>query len=275
MGHTTPMMLSRRRNRFWPLPWTWRRGCGDSCSPGKTNSWNPTTTGTSSSTSLSLHCPRSWTTIPSRSPSLEKSKDTIGQWQNNVVDGQIALRRQIGDAKTMDDMADLVAQAKGKVYFDKFREQIKTFRGREEALMASRQAAAQKTASNSTWMIVGGILLGIVLALLISLVLARSVTRPFKQIFQGLKTFSNRELDGVGKEFREVIANLDNGSTYVSEASEQIAQGASEQASGLEETSSSLEEMSSMTRSNADNSKQANVLMKNVNEVVNQANTPP
>ena len=204
---------------------------------------------------------------------LGEIKDTIGQWQQNVVDAELALRRKIGDAKTMDDMAHLVAQAKGKVYFDKFREQIKTFKGREEMLMASRQAAAQKTASNSTWMIVGGILLGIVLALLISFILARSVTRPFKQIFQGLKTFSNRELDGVGKEFREVIANLKNGSTYVSEASEQIAQGASEQASGLEETSSSLEEMSSMTRSNADNSKQANVLMKNVNEVVNEANT--
>jgi len=46
----------------------------------------------------------------------------------------------------------------------------------------------------------------------------------------------------------------------VSAASQSLAEGATEQAAGLEETSSSLEEMSSMTKQNADNADQANIL---------------
>ncbi|MBN1134595.1 MAG: hypothetical protein JXA38_06760 [Methanosarcinaceae archaeon] len=49
-------------------------------------------------------------------------------------------------------------------------------------------------------------------------------------------------------------------SKEVSAASQSLAEGATEQAAGLEETSSSLEEMSSMTKQNADNAQQANIL---------------
>lgn len=49
-------------------------------------------------------------------------------------------------------------------------------------------------------------------------------------------------------------------SEQVSAASQSLAQGATEQAAGLEETSSSLEEMAAMTKQNADNATQANLL---------------
>lgn len=209
---------------------------------------------------------------PAQVELLGEVKKTIDEWQAKVTEEQIALRRKIGDSKTMDDMADLVGEARGKVYFDKFRNQIKTFREREESLMATRQADANNTATMSNYMIVGGILFAAILAVLISLLVSRSITRPFRQIFQGLKTFSNVELDETGTRFKEVIEGLSSGSANVSQASEEMAQGASEQASGIEETSSSLEEMSSMTKSNADNANQANSLMKEANKVVSQAN---
>ena len=103
----------------------------------------------------------------------------------------------IGDAKTMDDMADLVAEARGKKYFDKFRSQIGTFTDREQKLMDERKANAVKTSSNSMYMIIGGVALAIVLALLVSLFLANSVAKSFRAIFQGLKTFSTGELGSV------------------------------------------------------------------------------
>ncbi|HBA84092.1 MAG TPA: hypothetical protein DCZ95_08365 [Verrucomicrobia bacterium] len=53
-------------------------------------------------------------------------------------------------------------------------------------------------------------------------------------------------------------------SRQISESSKQLAQGASQQASNLEETSASLEEMASMTRQNADNARQADLLMGQV-----------
>ncbi len=209
---------------------------------------------------------------PAQVKLLSEVKDNIDAWQKDVTEVQIALRREIGDAKNMDDMADLVAEARGKKYFDKFRGQIGTFTGRESKLMDERKAGALEISSNSMYMIIGGVVVAIVLALAISLLLANSVASPFRAIFQGLKTFSAGELDSVKVRFQEVIEGLTSGSSQVSQASGQIASGSSQQAASLEETSSSLEEISSMTKNNADNADQANALMLDTNRVVTDAN---
>jgi methyl-accepting chemotaxis protein len=72
---------------------------------------------------------------------------------------------------------------------------------------------------------------------------------------------------GLVKALQKIIAGLDEGANQVNDAaaqvstaSQQLAEGASEQASSLEETSSALEEMAAMTRTNADNARQANDL---------------
>jgi len=70
-----------------------------------------------------------------------------------------------------------------------------------------------------------------------------------------------------GRQITRVATNLKASSeqtlvasNQVSQSGQKMAEGASEQASSLEEISSSLEEMSSMTRQNADNTKQANIM---------------
>ena len=209
---------------------------------------------------------------PAQVKLLSEVKANIDAWQKDVTEVQITLRREIGDAKNMDDMADLVAEARGKKYFDKFRGQIGTFVDREQKLMGERKAGALKTSSDSMYMIIGGVILAIILALIISLFLANSVAKPFRAIFQGLKTFSTGELDNVKVRFQEVIEGLSSGSSQVSDASGQIASGSSQQAASLEETSSSLEEIASMTKNNADNANQANALMQDANRVVTDAN---
>ena len=200
---------------------------------------------------------------------LADIKDNISNWQKDVIEPTIALRRQIGDSQTMNDMANLVGEARGKTYFDKFRNQIKTFRDTESALMAERQEAAKTTASNATYSIVVGTSLTILIAVVISFLNTRSVVNPFKRIFAGLKTFSNIELGQLGKTFGEIIENLSSGGNQVAQASQSLAEGASEQAAGLEETSSSLEEMSSMTKQNADNAQQANTLASEAQKAAN------
>ncbi len=70
--------------------------------------------------------------------------DVLKEWQEKVTEPTIALRREIGDSKTMNDMAHLVAEARGKTYFDKFREQIATFIGREASLLKKRRAEFEK-----------------------------------------------------------------------------------------------------------------------------------
>lgn len=78
---------------------------------------------------------------------LTEIEKNIGEWVKNVTEPTIQLRRDIGDSKNMDDMADLVGEAKGKVYFDKFRGQIATFIEREETLLAKREENTQETSS--------------------------------------------------------------------------------------------------------------------------------
>ncbi len=88
---------------------------------------------------------------------------------------------------------------------------------------------------------VGSIVIGVVLAFVIT----RSIVKPIHQIISDLTTGAEQ---------------VSSASGQVSSASQSLAEGATEQAAGLEETSSSLEEMSSMTKQNADNAQQANLL---------------
>ena len=85
----------------------------------------------------------------------------------------------------------------------------------------------------------------IVVLSVILVVIARSIVGPIKRIIRGLNEGADQVNDASGQ---------------VSSASQQLAEGASEQASSLEETSSALEQMAAMTRTNAENAKQANEL---------------
>jgi len=80
--------------------------------------------------------------------------------------------------------------------------------------------------------------------------------------FVGMLFYIRRSVTGP---INRIIASLNEGADQVNDAAEQVssssqqlAEGASEQASSLEETSAALEEMAAMTRTNAENSKEAN-----------------
>ena len=106
---------------------------------------------------------------------LAESKNTIDNWIDLVVNDQIALRRKIGHSKTMDDMADLVSEARGKTYFDKFRSQIKTFKDRENSLMVVRSEELVNTESAVINVTVLGTLIAIVFGVFVALWLTRYV----------------------------------------------------------------------------------------------------
>ena len=74
---------------------------------------------------------------------LDQARKILEQWRANVAEPTIGLRREIGDARTMNDMAAQIGQARGKKYFDKFRRQIHTFVERERILLMVRQGDAE------------------------------------------------------------------------------------------------------------------------------------
>ncbi len=114
---------------------------------------------------------------PAQVALLSEIRGTINTWIDNVVVKQIALRREIGDAKTMDDMADLIAEAKGKVYFDKFRGQIKQFKDRENALMQERIASLETTTDRVINATIFGTFGAILIGIGIVFVLTRNLMR--------------------------------------------------------------------------------------------------
>lgn len=115
---------------------------------------------------------------PAQVTLLTEIERNISSWKTDVTEPAIKLRRAIGDAKTMNDMADLVGEAKGKVYFDKFRGQVATFVERERTLMVTRQQEAADTARNAKTTIVIGTLVIIVISLLVSILIANLITKP-------------------------------------------------------------------------------------------------
>jgi len=111
----------------------------------------------------------------------------------------------------------------------------------QDLLAEDVHSVTTRTTSLMTAMALGAVVLGVLLAVIIT----RSIVKPINRIIAGLNEGADQVNDAAGQ---------------VATASQQLAEGASEQASSLEETSSALEEVAAMTRTNAENAKQANEL---------------
>jgi methyl-accepting chemotaxis protein len=112
---------------------------------------------------------------PSQVAMLAQARETITQWQKKVTEPAIQLRRKVGDAINMGDIADLVAEARGKVFFDKFRGQIATFKGREEALMGARFTELGSTSSSVVNTAIFGALVATIMGVMITFFLTKNI----------------------------------------------------------------------------------------------------
>jgi len=167
---------------------------------------------------------------PAQVALLSEIEKTINSWTNKVVTPIIQLRTDIGDAETMNDMAALVGEAKGKVFFDKFRGQMKTFVGREAGLMKIRQENAQTTASTSTLVIVIGTLAAAIITLLFTLFISRKIRAPLQKLTQALVTVSSQSdfsqrVDHLSKdEVGQAVSALNKFMNNLQEAINQVSE---------------------------------------------------
>jgi methyl-accepting chemotaxis protein len=158
---------------------------------------------------------------------VRDSKRTIDNWINIIAEKQIALRRQVGNERTMDDVAALVGEAKGKQYFDKFRLQIATFKATESSLMAQRMVSLTETEST----VINTTVLGTLFAVIIGCLIAVWLTKHIMNLLGGEPTYIaeiaktvaagdlTMELRSTGKdrgifaEMKNMIANLQDKAT--------------------------------------------------------------
>ena len=117
---------------------------------------------------------------PAQVALLDETAHTIRDWQKDVTEPTIALRRKIGDAKTMDDMADLIAEARGKQYFDRFRQIMTEFTAEETGLMQQRQAANATTVSTTFIVIAACVGLALLLGIGMAWLIGNGIANPIK-----------------------------------------------------------------------------------------------
>ncbi|KKD58871.1 chemotaxis protein [Grimontia sp. AD028] len=204
---------------------------------------------------------------------LENIEEVVADWRSNVSESYIALRREIGDAKTMDDISDLVAQERGKQYFDKFRSLMDTFIEREETLMAARTQAAHESVTNTYITIIAGMVCAVIASIIVAYFLSAAIMRPFRDIFKGLTVFSSKELEELSESFNDVVKRMNTGASNVAmiagnieDVSQNLSQITNRQASSVEETSASAEEISSMVQNNVQSAEHSRDLSQEVGD---------
>ena len=170
---------------------------------GKEEFLDPYKSGRESFKTLILELQETVSDNPAQVKLLGEMNETITTWDNTVVTNAINLRRKIGDAKTMDDMADLVGEARGKTYFDKFRGEMATFMQIERDLMVERQATNESTVS-TTYTLVGlCLVLGIAIGLALAFFIGRAIAGPIGAMTEVMgsiaKGNNDVEIPGVGR----------------------------------------------------------------------------
>ncbi len=130
---------------------------------------------------------------------LQEAEEILAEWQTQVAEPQIALRRAVGETRTMDDMADLVGEARGKTYFDAFRAIMSDFAGIEEALMVERQAANDAARVWTKAMIAAAVLVSLVLGGLIAMRIGNDIGLAVRKLTDAM----GRLADGDNETFVE------------------------------------------------------------------------
>jgi methyl-accepting chemotaxis protein len=183
---------------------------------------------------------------------LPRTKDEAEIW-NNLKTAWVKWKKEHTEAVELlnaDKRGEALALSSGKA-----REAV----GRVETLLGdlvvinTKLAEDEMTAGATTvkWTKIVtsfGTGLGIAVALVLGIFFARYISRPINNVIKSLIESSDQ---------------VASASSEVTAASQSLAEGAAKQAAAVEETSSSLGEMSSMTKHNADNAKQASLLMSN------------
>jgi methyl-accepting chemotaxis protein len=128
---------------------------------------------------------------PAQVKLLDETAATITEWTSKITEPTIALRRKIGNAKTMDDMADLIGEARGKKYFDRFRQLMAEFTNEERALMELRQSNNASTVSSTFMMIALCIGIAILIGAGLAWIIGNGIARPISAMVDAMLALSS------------------------------------------------------------------------------------
>lgn len=122
---------------------------------------------------------------------LAEVEATMREWQSKITEPMIAKRREVGSSMSMDDIATLVGEARGKVYFDKFRALIGEFSAMEKSLLSVREEANQTTETNTFNTVFGGIALAVLLGGGIGWFIGSGIAGPITDMTRAMLDLAN------------------------------------------------------------------------------------
>jgi len=134
---------------------------------------------------------------------LQEISHTIVTWENEVIHPMINLRRKIGNAKTMDDLADLIAEGKGKTFFDQFRKIMADFKVEEEQTMALQKAADKATSQRINFAILISLFAALSIGGGASYLIGGDIAKPIYQMADALQLLAKGkksvDIPGIGR----------------------------------------------------------------------------
>ncbi|RVU39479.1 methyl-accepting chemotaxis protein [Hwanghaeella grinnelliae] len=147
---------------------------------------------------------------PAQVALLQEIDTTISDWATQVVEPMIDLRRKIGNAKNMDDMADLVGEARGKQYFDKFRQIMADFQAEEAGLMISRKAQNEETVSTAFVLLIAFTIIAVVVGIGAALIIGGSISRPIGGMTLVMRKLADGDtsVDVIGADRRDEVGEM-------------------------------------------------------------------
>jgi methyl-accepting chemotaxis protein len=132
---------------------------------------------------------------PAQVKLLKEVQGTISEWKEKVTEPAIALRRQIGSARTMDDMADLIGEARGKKYFDEFRRLMGEFSAEEASLMEQRQAGNVETVSTTYLLIALCVGLALLIGVVLAWIIGNGIAKPIASMTAAMVGLAEGDLE--------------------------------------------------------------------------------
>ena len=184
-------------------------------------------------------------------PAYEKARQ---EWQivsRRIVDGRIADTRE-GRREALD-----LSLGAARQKFEAMRNYLDQLTGINLQLAEAAHDDSEGTYRSTVIFLLATLGVGLLSAILLVLTLNRGVTRPLKEMIDGLSASADQ---------------MNAGSAQLASGSQSLAEGASRQTAAIEETSASINELSSMTRANADNAGEASRMMGTAVQIVEKVN---
>lgn len=231
---------------------------------------------------------------------IEELKALLASWQAQAAEPEIEARRLADQhPKTINDVAAMMKNGKGKPLMDATRAKIGEIVDAEELLIGQRADDQARTASAAQYTAIFGTLLLIVLGAAVAYVVTRSVLTPIRRVNRVLNKLSERDLTeqldvDTRDEFGEMAANFNAFRASLAEAlgrintatvqlagaseemaatTEQSSKGLVQQQASTEQVASAITEMTATVKSVATNASDASAAAQHAAQEASSGNT--